>query len=191
MLVEQYIEVETPKKIVKPVSQARFSSNYDIANLLTKFGNWARMGVYLKQNTPYYYHSQPKKLKEICSDDDALLINDGLLDLLNLNIKNSGLIYDILILYYFGERQIVKDIIYNDGSVRKEFARVAQEIQGPANIKKLSKNILNNNVNVIKRLSISEIAKKKGVSWDKAGEYKKSGEDFLVGYIAAKKTNKK
>lgn len=180
----QYIEVETVNEI-KPITQVHFNSDYDITEICTRFGNWSRLGLYLKQNTPSYYHSQPKKLKNICSDEDAELINKAFLEILRLNVINSKNIYDVLILFYFGEKQIITDLIPTDGYVRKEIARLSQGIQGAPNLKRTNKGIRIDEIYVVKPLSIKAISDKLGITWDKASEYKKSGEDFLHGYFSA------
>lgn len=188
MLAEyKYIDDE-PKEVVKPVTQVRFKVDYDITDICTRFGNWSRRGIYLRQNTPSYYQSQPKKLRELCSDNDAQLINSAFLEILRLNISNSKDIYEVLILFYFGEKQIITDYIVTDRSVRKEMARFAQNVHG-APAKSLSRGIRVDNIYIVKPLSLTAIAKKLEITWDFANQCKKSGEDFLRGYFASLKKN--
>lgn len=189
MLAEyKYIEDE-PKEIVKPVTQVRFKVDYDITDICTRFGNWSRRGIYLRQNTPSYYQSQPKKLREVCSDNDAMLIDKAFLSILALNIARSKNIYDILMLYYFGEKQVITDYISSSGVVRDECERLAQNSHSVPNFKKLSREIREDKIYLIKPLSVQSIADKMQTNWNAVDRLKKSGEDFLNGYFLSLKAN--
>lgn len=189
MLAEyKYIEDE-PKEIVKPVTQVRFKVDFDVTNILTRFGNWSRRGIYLRQNTPSYYQSQPQKLREVCSDNDAMLIDKAVLSILALNIVQSKNIYDILMLYYFGEKQVITDYISSSGVVRDECERLAQNSHSVPDFKKLSREIREDKIYLIKPLSVQSIADKMQTNWNAVDRLKKSGEDFLNGYFLSLKAN--
>ena len=189
MLAEyKYIDDE-PKEVAKPVTQVRFKVDYDITNICTRFGNWSRRGIYLRQNTPSYYQSQSKKLREVCSDNDAMLIDKAFLSILALNIVQSKNIYDILMLYYFGEKQVITDYISSSGVVRDECERLAQNSHSVPNFKKLSREIREDKIYLIKPLSVQSIADKMQTNWNAVDRLKKSGEDFLNGYFLSLKAN--
>lgn len=184
----KYIEDE-PKEIVKPVTNVRFKVDFDITNILTRFGNWSRRGIYLRQNTPSYYQSQPKKLREVCSDNDAMLIDKAFLSILALNIAQSKNIYNILMLYYFGEKQVITDYASTSGRVRSEWKRLAQDVHGAPNFKQLSRKIREDKIYLIKPLSVQSIADRMQTNWNAVDKLKKSGEDFLNGYFLSLKAN--
>lgn len=185
----KYINEEEPKKEVKPVTKVRFKADYDITEVCTLFGNWSRKNLYLRQNTPSYYYSQPKKLKEVCSDNDAMLINDALLSILSLNISRSKEIYDTLILYYFGEKQEIADYIAIDGYVREEWKRQAQGFHDLPDFKKIAHGIRKDSIYIVKQLSVADIAQRFETNWNAVDKLKKTGEDFLNGYFMSMKMN--
>ena len=191
MLVDEYryLEGEEPKEEVKPVTKVRFKVDYDITEVCMLFGNWSRKNLYLRQNTPSYYHSQPKKLKEVCSDNDAMLINDALLSILSLNISRSKEIYDTLILYYFGEKQEIADYIATDSYVREEWKRQAQGFYDLPYFKKLAQGIRKESIYIVKQLSVADIAQRFETNWNAVDKLKKTGEDFLNGYFMSMKMN--
>ena len=189
MLAEyKYIEDE-PKEIVKPVTNVRFKVDFDITNILTRFGNWSRRRIYLKQNTPFYYQSQPQKLREACSDHDARLINDAFLSILAFNITQSKNIYDVLMLHYVGEKQVVTDYISTSGVIRGELKRLASDVHGAPNFKQLSREIREEKIYLIKPLSVQLIADRMQTNWNAVDKLKKKGEDFLNGYFSSLKVN--
>ena len=189
MLAEyKYIEDE-PEVVEKRIKNVRFKVDFDITNVCTRFGNWSRRGIYLKQNTPSYYQSQPKKLREVCSDNDAMLIDKAFLSILALNIAQSKNIYDILMLHYFGEKQVITDYVSTSGNVREEWKRLAQDIHGTPNFKQLSREIREEKIYLIKPLSVQLIADRMETNWNAVDKLKKSGEDFLNGYFLSLKAN--
>lgn len=185
----KYIDEEEPKEATKQAPKARFKVDYDITEVCKLFGNWSRKNLYLRQNTPSYYHSQPKKLKFVCSDNDAMLINDAILAILSLNIPQSKNIYDTLILYYFGEKQEITDYIATDGYVRDEWKRQAQSFHDLPDFKKLAHGIRTDSIYIVKQLSVADIAQRFETNWNAVDKLKKTGEDFLNGYFMSMKMN--
>lgn len=157
-----------------------FNADYDIHDVLLRFGNWSRRGLYLKQNTISLYNAQSKDLKETCSDNDAQIINKAILLMLSLNNSDKNLMYDITMLYYFGEKQVIEDYIPNTG--------IAREIKEKHIAGKLSmisaKDFYKSEIFIVKPLTIREISKKLGISKEKVRALKSSAEDFLVGCLA-------
>lgn len=185
----KYVDEEEEKKEVKSVTKVRFKADYDITEVCTLFGNWSRKNLYLRQNTPSYYHSQPKKLKEVCSDNDAMLINDAFLAILSLNIPQSKDIYDTLILFYFGEKQEITDYIATEGYVREEWKRQAQGLHDLPNFKKIAQGIREEKLYIVKPLAVTTIASNFKTNWNAVDKLKKTGEDFLNGYFMSMKMN--
>ena len=185
----KYIDEEEPKEEIRQAPKVRFKVDYDITEVCMLFGNWSRKNLYLRQNTPSYYYSQPKRLKEVCSDNDAMLINDALLSILSLNISRSKEIYDTLILYYFGEKQEIADYIAIDGYVREEWKRQAQGSHDLPDFKKLAHGIRKDSIYIVKQLSVADIAQRFETNWNAVDKLKKTGEDFLNGYFMSMKMN--
>jgi len=42
-----YLEVDEPKEKIKQITGVRFGVGYDITDVLTRWGNWARKEAYL------------------------------------------------------------------------------------------------------------------------------------------------
>ena len=185
----KYIDEEEPKEEIRQAPKVRFKVDYDITEVCMLFGNWSRKNLYLRQNTPSYYYSQPKKLKEVCSDNDAMLINDALLSILSLNISRSKDIYDTLILFYFGEKQEITDYIATEGYAREEWKRQAQGSHDLPDFKKLAHGIRTDNIYIVKQLSVTDIAQRFETNWNSVDKLKKTGEDFLNGYFMSMKMN--
>jgi hypothetical protein len=188
MLAEYIYVDDEPKKIINQVKNVRFKVDYDITEVCTRFGNWSRKNLYLKQNTPSYYHSQTKKMKEVCSDDDAKVINQAFLSILVLSGQQSKDIYDTLILSYFGEKQVITDYIATEGYVRNEWKKAAQGLAVTSS-KQIAKGIRVDNIYIVKPLSVQDIARKLDTNWNAVDKLKKRGEDYLRGYFASLKVN--
>jgi hypothetical protein len=186
MLAEYIYVDDEPKKEVEPVKNARFVVNYDITEVCTRFGNWSRKNLYLKQNTPNYYNSQQKKFREVCSDSDAQKINDAFLSILQFNDMQSKNVYDTLILFYFGEKQKIDDYIATDGCVRREWKKAAQGLAVDTS-KQISRGIRTDTIYIVKPLSVQDIARKLDANWNVVDKLKKRGEDYLRGYFSALK----
>lgn len=182
----KYIEDE-PEVVEKLIKNVRFKVDFDITDVCTRFGNWSRRRLYLNQNTPSYYQSQPKQSREVCSDNDAQLINTAFLEILRLNISNSKDIYEVLILFYFGEKQIITDYVATEGYVRNEWKKQVSGIHSvPA--KQIAKGIRVDHIYIVKPLSLQDIARKLDTNWNAVDKLKKSGENFLTGYFSALKS---
>lgn len=111
MLAEyKYIDDE-PKEVVKPVTQVRFKADYDITDILTRWGNWARKEVYLQRKCFSLFKSEQEQFKESCSDDDGLLIDSMMTALGRMKTQKSQDEYQVLKLYYFGEIRMLDDTV--------------------------------------------------------------------------------
>lgn len=180
MLVEQYIEVETPKKIVKPVSQARFSSNYDINDLLTEWGNWSRKDYYIEQKTPSFYYNQKSKHKKICSDEDALLIENILTSLAKIN-KNGADQFNVLKLFYFGCELTIEEYVASTGCTRN-LAELAKK--GLVSII-CARDFKEQTKKIIRPLTVIDIARKLKIDRSKVKFLKNGGENHVLGHLCA------
>ena len=111
MLVDEYRywEGEEPKKEVKPVTKVRFEADYDITDVLRLWGNWARKNVYLEQRSPSWFNEQPKRYKESCSDDDALLIDSALISLSKTSRQGAEQ-YEVLKLFILGNLERLRNM---------------------------------------------------------------------------------
>lgn len=110
-MLAEYIEVEEQKEIVKPVTQVHFKADYDITDILTRWGNWARKEAYLQRKAFNLFKSEQEQFKESCSDDDGLLIDSMITTLGRMNTQKSQDEYQVLTLYYFGEIRMLDDTV--------------------------------------------------------------------------------
>lgn len=111
MLAEyKYIDDE-PIEPAKPIASVRFQSDYDITDILTRWGNWARKEAYLQRKNFSLYKSEQEQFKESCSDDDGLLIDSMITALGRMKTQKSQDEYRVLKLYYFGEIRMLDDTV--------------------------------------------------------------------------------
>lgn len=107
----EYIEVEEPPEIIKPITQVRFKADYDITDILTRWGNWARKEAYLQRKAFSFIKSEREQFKESCSDEDGLLIDSMIAMIGRIKTQKSQDEYKILKLYYFGEIRMLDDTV--------------------------------------------------------------------------------
>jgi Phage antitermination protein Q. len=179
-VLAEYIEVEEHKEIVKPVTRVHFKADYDITDVLRLWGNWSRKDYYSEQKTPNFYNEQSKQYKEICSDEDAMIIDAILISLSKVN-KQSNEQYKILKLFYFGEVLTIEDYVATTGHGR-ELERLAHD--GVINLISM-KDFNKQTKNIIKPLSVVDIAKKVGVGRAKIKSLKEGGENHVIGHLNA------
>lgn len=182
MLVDEYRywEGEEPKKEVKPVTKVRFEADYDITDVLRLWGNWARKNVYLEQRSPSWFNEQPKRYKESCSDDDALLIDSALISLSKTSRQGAEQ-YEVLKLFYFGQSRTVEEYVASTGMGRK-LERLA--FDGAVSI--ISNKDFNKQTKTfIQPLSVVDIAKKMNIDRSKVKLIKEGGENHIVGHLSA------
>ena len=182
MLVDEYryLEGEEPREEVKPVTKVRFKVDYDITDVLRLWGNWARKNVYLEQRSPSWFNEQPKRYKESCSDDDALLIDSALISLSKTS-KQGAEQYEVLKLFYFGQSRTVEEYVASTGMGRK-LERLA--FDGAVSI--ISNKDFNKQTKTfIQPLSVVDIAKKMNIDRSKVKLIKEGGENHIVGHLSA------
>ncbi|MFQ1017999.1 antiterminator Q family protein [Gilliamella sp. BG7] len=180
MLAEYMYVDDEPKKIVKPVTRVRFQADYDITDVLRLWGNWSRKNYYSEQKSPSLFENQQKKYKELCNDDDAMLIDSALIALSKTN-RQAAEQYSILKLFYFGEKQTIEDYVATTGFGRK-LERLA--FNGTISITS-AKGFSKQTKNIIKPLSVVDIAKKMSVDRAKIKSMKEGGENHIVGHLSA------
>lgn len=182
MLLDEYryLEDKESKEDVKPVSKVRFKADYDITDILRLWGNWARKNVYLEQRSPSWFNEQPKRYKESCSDDDALLIDSALISLSKTSRQGAEQ-YEVLKLFYFGQSRTVEEYVASTGMGRK-LERLA--FNGIVSI--ISNKDFNKQTKTfIQPLSVVDIAKKMNIDRSKVKLIKEGGENHIVGHLSA------
>lgn len=182
MLVDEYRyrEDEEPKKEVKPVTKVRFKVDYDITDVLRLWGNWARKNHYLEQRSPAWFNEQPKRYKESCSDDDALLIDSALISLSKTSRQGAEQ-YEVLKLFYFGQSKTVEEYVASTGMGRKLERLAFNEkvcIISNRDFNKQTKTF-------IQPLSVLDIARKMNIDRSKVKLIKEGGENHIVGHLSA------
>lgn len=176
----KYIDEEELKAKVKPVTKVRFKADYDITDVLRLWGNWARKNHYLEQRSPAWFNEQPKRYKEICSDNDALLIDSALISLSKTS-KQGAEQYEALKLFYFGQSRTVEEYVASTGFGRK-LERLA--FNGVVSI--ISNKDFNKQTKIyIQPLSVVDIAKKMNIDRSKVKLIKQGGENHIVGHLSA------
>lgn len=53
-----YLEVDEPKEKIKQITGVRFGVGYDITDVLTRWGNWARKEAYLQRKSFTLFKSE-------------------------------------------------------------------------------------------------------------------------------------
>ena len=176
----KYINEEEEKKEVKSVTKVRFKADYDITDVLRLWGNWARKNYYFKQKTPSLFYDQQIKYKEVCSDDDALLIDSALIYLSKVN-KQGAEQYEVLKLFYFGQPETIEEYVPTTGLGRK-LERLA--FDGKISIID-ARDFSKQTESYIKRLAVVDIAKKMNIDRAKVKLIKEGGENHIVGHLSA------
>ena len=101
-----YLEVDEPKEEIKQITRVRFEADYDITDVLTRWGNWARKEAYLQRKSFTLFKSEFKD-KELLNNDDGITIDSVIAELGKMKSKKAKNEYQILKLYYFGKVNIV------------------------------------------------------------------------------------
>lgn len=186
-MLMKYIEVAKNDKTVKPITNVRFKVDYDITNILRLWGNWSRKDYYLEQKTLNFYNTQHKRYKEVCSDNDGLLI-DSILQSMSKVSNKAREQYQVLMLSYFGEECIIEDYVASSGAVQRLGILIDKKIVQPDEslISNISMKDFNKQVkHIIKPLSVVDIAAKMGVDRAKIKAIKEGGENHIVGHLSA------
>ena len=179
-MLAEYKYIEDEPEVAKPIASVRFKADYDITDVLRSWGNWSRKDYYSSQKTPCFYDNQQKHHKELCSDDDALLIDSALI-LLSKTSKKGLEQYEVLKLFYFGEEVTIESIVAATGAGRK-LKRLADE-----NLLSIvsTKDFNIQTKNIIKPLTVVDIAKKIGIDRAKVKLLKEGGENHILGHLSA------
>lgn len=105
-----YKRVEEREEVKPAVTSVKFNADYDITDVLTLWGNWARKDAYLQRKAFSLFKSQKNEWKECCNDDDGLLIDSVIAALSKLKTNKSQDEYQVLRLYYYGLETVIDDI---------------------------------------------------------------------------------
>lgn len=163
MLVDEYRywEGEEPKKEVKPVTKVRFEADYDITDVLRLWGNWARKEAYEKQGGLALYQAQSPEYKEVCSDNDGLIIDSIITCMRNLRLQKTKEEAVVLTKTYYGDETIDNDHIFVGRYRIKESCTI-----------------------LIIPKTLREIANELGCSEGAIRKIKSSGESHIIGALA-------
>lgn len=183
----EYIEVKKNNEIIKPITKVHFKVDYDITDILRLWGNWSRKDYYLEQRTLNFYNSQYKRYKEVCSDNDGLLIDSILQSLSKVSDKAKEQ-YNVLILSYFGEKCIIEDYVASTGKAQrlgilfeKGIIQTNELLMANISMKDFNKQVKY----IIRPLSVVDIAAKMGVDRAKIKALKEGGENHIIGHLSA------
>lgn len=103
---EQIRKQREPEKTVS----VQFRSDFDITELLTLYGNWARKDIYLKSGSVNIFKSQKNEWKECLNDDDALIVDGCFKALKSIHIAKAKDEYAVLNYYYYGKDEMVDGV---------------------------------------------------------------------------------
>lgn len=110
-MLAEYREVETVKYESKPVTEVHFNSDYDITDLLTRWGNWARKDAYLQRKAFSLFKSEEGKFKDTLCDGDALMLDSVIAALGKIKTQKAQDEFKVLKLYYFGQIKMLDDTV--------------------------------------------------------------------------------
>ena len=160
-MLAEYIEVEEPKEIVKPVTQVHFKADYDITDVLILWGNWSRKEAYKKQGSLSLYQSQEPEYKELCSDNDGLIIDGIISSMKSIRFQKTKEEALVLVKSYYGDEILVDDYIFIERYKIKESCSI-----------------------IIRPRTLREIAIELGCSEANIRKIKSSGESHVIGALA-------
>lgn len=161
MLAEyKYVEDE-PKEIVKPIASVRFKADYDITDVLRLWGNWSRKEAYEKQGALNLYQSQEPEYKELCSDNDGLIIDGIISSMKSIRFQKTQEEALVLIKSYYGDEILDDDYIFIERYKIKESCSI-----------------------IIRPRTLSEIAKELEFSETSVRKIKSAGESHVIGALA-------
>lgn len=161
MLAEyKYVEDE-PKEIVKPIASVRFKADYDITDVLRLWGNWSRKEAYKKQGTLNLYQSQEPEYKELCSDNDGLIIDGIISSMKSIRFQKTKEEALVLIKSYYGDEILDDDYVFTERYKVKESCSI-----------------------IIRPRTLREIAMEFGCSEASIRKIKSSGESHIIGALA-------
>lgn len=162
MLAEyKYIDEEEPKEEVKRIAKVRFKADYDITDVLRLWGNWARKEAYEKQGGLALYQAQSPEYKEVCSDNDGLIIDSIITCMRNLRLQKTKEEAIVLTKTYYGDETIDNDHIFVGRYRIKEACAI-----------------------LIIPKTLREIANELGCSEGTIRKIKSSGESHIIGALA-------
>lgn len=157
----KYIDEEEPKEEVKRIAKVRFNADYDITDVLRLWGNWARKEAYEKQGGLALYQAQSPEYKEVCSDNDGLIIDSIITCMRNLRLQKTKEEAIVLTKTYYGDETIDNDHIFVGRYRIKEACAI-----------------------LIIPKTLREIANELGCSEGTIRKIKSSGESHIIGALA-------
>ncbi|MCX8590707.1 hypothetical protein J3U29_06875, partial [Gilliamella sp. B3825] len=67
-----YLNIQKNNKPTQWLNKVSLNADYDITQVLTRWGNWARKEAYQQRKVFSLYQSQKKEYKQVCLDKDGL-----------------------------------------------------------------------------------------------------------------------
>ena len=151
-------ECPTPKQWLNKVS---LNADYDITQVLTRWGNWARKEAYIQRKGFSLYQSQKKEYKQVCLDKDGLIIDAIISTMKNSRIAKIKEEAKVLYKFYYGDEMIVDDHIYIE---RNKTQKSSTLIIKPKNLRQIAQDLACSEGNIRK--------------------IKSSGESYIIGALS-------
>lgn len=108
---EVYKHISSTINSFNPMNGFCFETDYDICDILVKWGNWARQDVYNRRQSSSLYRCQKMEYKSCCSDDEGLLIDALMVILSKLELMKFKYHHEILKLYYYGQETFIDGVM--------------------------------------------------------------------------------
>ncbi|MCX8579367.1 hypothetical protein J3U35_07945, partial [Gilliamella sp. B2717] len=111
-----YLNIQKNNKPTQWLNKVSLNADYDITQVLTRWGNWARKEAYQQRKVFSLYQSQRKEYKQVCLDKDGLIIDGIISAMKNSKIAKIKEEAKVLIKFYYGDEMVVDDHLYIERS---------------------------------------------------------------------------
>ena len=156
-----YLNIQKNNKPTQWLNKVSLNADYDITQVLTRWGNWARKEAYQQRKVFSLYQSQKKEYKQVCLDKDGLIIDGIISTMKNSKITKIKEEAKVLIKFYYGDEMIVDDHVYIEPSKTQISSTL-----------------------IIKPKNLREIAKDLACSEGNIRKIKSSGESYIIGALS-------
>ena len=156
-----YLNIQKNNKPTQWLNKVSLNADYDITQILTRWGNWARKEAYQQRKVFSLYQSQKKEYKQVCLDKDGLIIDGIISTMKNSKITKIKEEAKVLIKFYYGDEMIVDDHVYIEPSKTQISSTL-----------------------IIKPKNLREIAKDLACSEGNIRKIKSSGESYIIGALS-------
>ncbi|OCG00171.1 antiterminator Q family protein [Gilliamella sp. wkB308] len=156
-----YLNIQENNKPKQWLNKVSLNADYDITQVLTRWGNWARKEAYQQRKVFSLYQSQKKEHKQVCLDKDGLIIDGIISTMKNSKIAKIKEEAKVLIKFYYGDEMIVDDHVYIEPSKTQISSTL-----------------------IIKPKNLREIAQDLACSEGNIRKIKSSGESYIIGALS-------